>query len=95
MYWPVCLLANRALSPLAGARQNMADNRAVFSGRVHVQASGLGPWFCHDSLGNNHVASSPCKCVGLQIKLDSLIKWEKSSPIGMALFHSWPGLNRC
>lgn len=65
MYWPVWRLANRALSPLAVARRQMADKWVVFSGRACVQTSGLGPWFCHSSPGSYHVASSPHKCVGL------------------------------
>lgn len=65
MYWPVCRLANRALSPLAVARRQMADKWAVFSGRAYVQTSGLGPWFCGSRPGSHQVASGPQKYVGL------------------------------
>lgn len=65
MYWPVCCLANRALSPLAVARRQMADKWAVFSGKACAQTSGLGPWFCHNSPGNYHITASPRTCVGL------------------------------
>lgn len=86
MYWPVCCLANRALSPLAVARRQMADKWAVFSGRACVQTSGLGPWFCGSRPGSYQVASGPPNTLGYKWNLIPSLNCRNVVPLGYHYF---------